>query len=757
MGVNNEASPPGRHQEQAPKQRCTFSSTTFSSVQSLFAEYRHKGDILDGHGNLLPFGSSTGGNQGDPRMTVVASYAILPVVKWLDAELRKLGGFAVFISDDGYAVGPGPSIYPLIAEFRTRAKAKFDLDCVPSKCTAYVSDSTHDCPERPVDLPLSGFTDSLGAFHPGLMVAGSPVGSNPYVIHHLADKVATIVSDNSRLSDTLRGNHPHALWRILSDACNSQFTYWMQWNYVTDVRAVLGPLQHSLDMLLAASSGDPDILSDDITMQRVRLPRRLGGCGLRKMVDVLDAAFAGGLWRIAPRLISRLTNGSVLPVPGYHDCFEALFGIGAFNDDATNGVGRFSGLLGGNSRLRDEYMSAFLGCRDGLSVAQLGTGPLSGPIQDSGFGFETKGQMKITVQREELRKEKLTLLISALPVADMRRVAFISTTDSHTAKAFLSSWPDGDFNLPTDAWHMVFCTYLGLKVPFLKKFVGRLIGTSTTARVDAYGMALASAKLPGDHWRIRHDIVKHAVLFAVRGMGIAVNCEVYNLFATAFSPAATQHFTGPNSFGRCKGLVPDFEFKFNPRELGEVKGIVLGKVLYINRAPLVVTGGSSAYAVKARVQTIQREYERKAAAADTKFNGTLAGAQGPIAAKLATFGKVQALAFGWFGECSPALEHLLSRAADFGSQHLWQPMMAASQGKARGILMWKLRMKIGAAIVRANAMLLLDRVAHTGGDAAAAYSRQSRAESRFFRGGDPAEATYAHRLQRNAAPRWEAP
>ena len=33
LGVNNKASPPGRHQEQAAKQRCTFSSTTFSSVQ----------------------------------------------------------------------------------------------------------------------------------------------------------------------------------------------------------------------------------------------------------------------------------------------------------------------------------------------------------------------------------------------------------------------------------------------------------------------------------------------------------------------------------------------------------------------------------------------------------------------------------------------------------------------------------------------------------------------------------------------------
>ena len=32
-GGGNKASPPGRHQEQAPKQRCTFSPTTFSSVQ----------------------------------------------------------------------------------------------------------------------------------------------------------------------------------------------------------------------------------------------------------------------------------------------------------------------------------------------------------------------------------------------------------------------------------------------------------------------------------------------------------------------------------------------------------------------------------------------------------------------------------------------------------------------------------------------------------------------------------------------------
>ena len=41
LRVNNKASPPGRHQEQTPKQRCTFSPTTFSSVQHLPSTAAH--------------------------------------------------------------------------------------------------------------------------------------------------------------------------------------------------------------------------------------------------------------------------------------------------------------------------------------------------------------------------------------------------------------------------------------------------------------------------------------------------------------------------------------------------------------------------------------------------------------------------------------------------------------------------------------------------------------------------------------------
>ena len=73
--------------------------------------------------------------------------------------------------------------------------------------------------------------------------------------------------------------------------------------------------------------------------------------------------------------------------------------------------------------------------------------------------------------------------------------------------------------------------------------------------------------------------------------------------------------------------------------------------------------------------------------------------------------------------------------------------------------MWKLRRQIGAAIrAKANAMLLMDRVAHTGVDVARGFIRGSPGRSLgSFGGGEAAEASYAHRQQRNAAPRWEAP
>ena len=48
-GADNKASPPGRHQEQVSKQRCTFSPTTFSSVQFSLGGMHVQHSLQDQH------------------------------------------------------------------------------------------------------------------------------------------------------------------------------------------------------------------------------------------------------------------------------------------------------------------------------------------------------------------------------------------------------------------------------------------------------------------------------------------------------------------------------------------------------------------------------------------------------------------------------------------------------------------------------------------------------------------------------------
>ena len=61
-----------------------------------------------------------------------------------------------------------------------------------------------------------------------------------------------------------------------------------------------------------------------------------------------------------------------------------------------------------------------------------------------------------------------------------------------------------------------------------------------------YESGLFQKKVQKVQFRFDHHVQSSVQL---RGMGIRVKCAVYSLFATAFSPAATQHFTGLDCFG----------------------------------------------------------------------------------------------------------------------------------------------------------------------------------------------------------------
>ena len=144
-------------------------------------------------------------------------------------------------------------------------------------------------------------------------------------------------------------------------------------------------------------------------------------------------------------------------------------------------------------------------------------------------------------------------------------------------------------------------------------------------------------------------------------------------------------------------------------------------------------------------KNVQPEYVDKTRKVDQRFNGTPPNADpGPMESLLVAYGDIMPLVFGWYGEVNKAFEQLLGVAAQLGSLRLHTEMNCHSPLHAKGVLMWKLRRDLAAAIGRANMNFLFARRALLVGDVAAAQKRLADARRRFFRSGDPSHPTYSY-------------
>ena len=69
---------------------------------------------------------------------------------------------------------------------------------------------------------------------------------------------------------------------------------------------------------------------------------------------------------------------------------------------------------------------------------------------------------------------------------------------------------------------------------------------------------------------------------------------------------------------------------------------------------------------------------------------------------------------------------------------------------AKGVLVWKLRQRIGMAVHRANAEMLLARIPHVGQRAASNAAREKRSQHHFFGSAGPRSASYLHTRSRHS-------
>jgi hypothetical protein len=198
--------------------------------------------------------------------------------------------------------------------------------------------------------------------------------------------------------------------------------------------------------------------------------------------------------------------------------------------------------------------------------------------------------------------------------------------------------------------------------------------------------------------------------------------EAYGLF----SPCMNH---GPREDGEkekmLQAIIPDFLVCWNgERELVELKFI--GQT--IKHFGPKVKDGARCNGVTMRAGEIQGEYVIKARNADMKYNNwDPSRGPGPVGKKLAEFGPIKALAVGPRGEMSADMHRLIAKTAKAAAQRKWRNTGTRTVVEAAGLYKFMITRSLGIAAVRANAVMITDRLGLLIGDASAAHATRQNA------------------------------
>ena len=336
--------------------------------------------------------------------------------------------------------------------------------------------------------------------------------------------------------------------------------------------------------------------------------------------------------------------------------------------------------------------------------------------------------------------------LSNFPNRQARPVtAFQNIADDKCAGRWLLAIPSSDLALTSPVFKEAISSHLLLPSPAIREggWHGREVPGGRGEAIDLYGDAIMSNHhIVGDSWRKRHDTVKQHVMAEAALAGIAADCEVYGLFSNLL-PAALTGEGGELQTARARLLpTPD-----GPKNcLAELKVISAGKTWYPR--------GTLGKGADRRADRLPAEYERTLRDLDARFLGAPAGPDpGPLVTRFRALGGLEEgkLVAGPWGDLSSDLHNLLrcfaqARCAAMARARGWEGDADGLLGKVMG----DTRRATSVTVVRAQAMCLLERLAHLGpGARAAAQRRQTtlRLEERRRRDRQAFELAH-HRRER---------
>ena len=131
--------------------------------------------------------SLEGMQQGDSAGSAGFSIPLQPQAEWANAELKKVGGMALFDMDDGYLMGPINEVMRVVRQFQARLQQHVGSVLNPIKCKLWCHRDHRE--EAQEFLDSTGETQfalghiNLPCGRPvyGVKVSGVPFGDEDYV------------------------------------------------------------------------------------------------------------------------------------------------------------------------------------------------------------------------------------------------------------------------------------------------------------------------------------------------------------------------------------------------------------------------------------------------------------------------------------------------------------------------------------------------------------------------------------------------
>jgi hypothetical protein len=266
------------------------------------------------------------------------SYTIHENVKKVDKRLEECGGCARFGMDDGYMVGPKEVVFEVLAEFAKALEEEHGCMLNTMKCKMYsinegVCQQAKEEEWIPTELEYleeGTMVDETRINMRGIQIFDVPVREEMYVAAVLREKARKVEKSTRRYVEDLEEEYPQELRTMLQFSLQHRVTYWLRTCTPEETEEMATHVDCCIMEVVQTATG-VDFDTEETTRNKLRLPSRMKGGGIKRAMDTRYPAFLGALLDILPRCIDKRDDHRELHPGYYSQQLTETIGRGAYD------------------------------------------------------------------------------------------------------------------------------------------------------------------------------------------------------------------------------------------------------------------------------------------------------------------------------------------------------------------------------------------------------------------------------------------